>query len=316
MILNNADHIQNLSPSQNVFYRAVIENNNDGGVAGRCQVRILGIHSANAKRTGKNMGVPTADLPWAELMISPSAGGGMSGIGVTSVPLQGTWVWVFLDGGDWNKPIIVGIISGTSSQTKPSDESEAGFHDPDGVYPKEDRVGEPDTNRSSSGRNYDKTLISSTKDANRDEGVPTGSEETWKEPEAQSKKAEYTKNTVTETVSGNIIEMDETGGSGRMHWFHHTGTYWEVVGSGDYSIKIVSNYSHIVDGNTSRLNKGNEVHTVQGNSEYKIDGNRQSMIGVDLEETVMGTTTETYTGGQTTDGGPNITITAGVINLN
>lgn len=312
-LMENADRLQNLNPSQNIFYRAVVENNNDGGKAGKVQVRVMGIHSDNIEK------VPTANLPWAEVMGSTAQHGGMSGIGTSTVPLQGSWVWVIFDGGNWNAPVITGIITGAS--TKAADTG-AGFSDPSGTYPKEDRVGQGDVASLSTG-NSTGTVIADVKNANRDTGIPTGDPDTWEEPEEQSSKAVYPNNVVTETVSGNIIEMDESNG-GRMHWFHNSGTYWEVVGGGNYTLKVVTDYYQIVDGNTFRYNKGSEKHTVQGSSDYKIDGDRKTTIGGDLEEIVVGNldlsvsgfTDQSHAGGLTVDGGPDITMTAGTIKLN
>lgn len=306
-MFNNLEHIQNINPSQNIFYRAVVENNNDGGTSGKCQVRILGIHSAD------NSKVPTANLPWAELAGAANSNGGVGGLGMSAVPLQGTWVWVFLDGGDWNKPVIIGIIvGGTASE---AGDSSSGFSDPSGTFPAEDRLGTGDSNRVSTG-DTSGSLLSSVKDANRDTGIPTGGPDTWEEPASKSANSEYPKNQVIETPSGNIIEMDDTGGEGRMHWFHKSGTYWEVVGSGDYTLKVVSDYYNIVNGNTRRLNKGSENHTVQGASDYKVDGDQRVTIGANREDTVTGSVKESYAGGLTCDGGGNITMTAGTINLN
>lgn len=317
-ILKNADRLQTLTPGRNIFYRAVVENNNDGGKAGKVQVRIMGIHSENSKDGGDNKGHPTANLPWAEVMGTTAQHGGMSGIGISTVPLQGTWVWVFFDAGNFTKPVIVGIITGSSAKA-----ADGGFGDPDGVYPLADRVGQGDVASLSTG-NSGSTVISSVKNSNRDTGIPTGGPETWEEPEEQSSKAVYPNNVVYESVSGNIIEMDETGGNGRMHWFHNSGTYWEVVGGGHYTLKVIGNYFNLVDGNSARLNKGNETTTVQGSSLYKIDGTRKTVIGSDDEEIILGTltqsvtgaVTETYSAGQITNGGPSITLKASVINLN
>lgn len=311
-LLQNADRLQNINPSQIIFYRAVVENNNDGG-SGKVQVRIIGIHSANKEK------IPTENLPWAEVMGVTSQHGGMSGIGISSVPLQGTWVWVFLDGGDWNSPVIVGLIIGTSSEV--ADTSE-GFSDPNGEYPKEDRVGFGDVAKLATGTTTG-TAIADIKNANRDTGIPTGNPATWEEPEEQSSKAKYPNNVVTETVSGNIIEMDETNG-GRMHWFHNSGTYWEVVSGGDYTLKVVGDYYHIVDGNTFKYNKGNETYTVQGASINKIDGDRKTVIGSNDEEIILGrldqkvsgSANQTFSSGLSISGGPIIDISATLIKLN
>jgi hypothetical protein len=347
MLVENQDNINNIQ-NQNIFYRAVVENNNDGGVHGKCQVRILGIHPINALRTGINMGVPVAELPWAELMVSTSFHGGMSGYGISAVPLKGSWVWVFLDGGDWNRPIIVGLISGTSNMERPGSPKAQGFHDPDKVYPEKPRLSEPDINRYAANRKVmSDSLIGKIKDPDRDKGIPTVTGKTWDELKELTSAVAYPKNTVFETIGGSFIEYDETSGS-RMHWFHNTGTYWEVVKEGDYTMKVKRDRYEIVDRDMYRLNKRDEFQTIQRDSEYKIDRDEFRFVGRHHEETVnktvkqiyndtqdttvaktctrtyakdlvesTGTTCkESYAGGQTTDGGPQIKITAGVILLN
>jgi len=348
MILKNQENINNIQ-GPNIFYRAVVENNDDGGIHGKCQVRILGIHPVNALRTGKNKGVPTEELPWAELMVSTSFHGGMSGYGISAVPLKGSWVWVFLDGGDWNRPIIVGLILGTSNEERPDGAKTLwGFHDPDKKYPEKERLSEPDINRYAANRKVlSDSLIGSIKDADRDKGIPTATGKTWEELKELTSSVKYPNNTVFETVGGSFIEYDETSGS-RMHWFHNSGTYWEVVKEGDYTMKVKRDRYEIVDRDTFRLNKRDEFHTIQRDCEYKIDRDETKLVGrhhnvtvnktvtqtyndtqdttvveavtrtygATLDESVTGVVTENYSAGQVTDGGPQIKITAGVIFLN
>ncbi len=87
-----------------MFYRAVVENNNDPKQLGRVQVRVFGIHDSGSS-------VSVAALPWAEV-----AGGtdfGLyQGVGVTSVLRNGTLVWVFFHNNDFNYPVIFSVIKG------------------------------------------------------------------------------------------------------------------------------------------------------------------------------------------------------------
>ena len=77
-----------------MFYRGVVENNDDPKQLGRVQVRVFGIHDS-----GSN--VSSSALPWAEV-----AGGtdfGLyQGVGVTSILRNGTLVWVFFHNDDFN----------------------------------------------------------------------------------------------------------------------------------------------------------------------------------------------------------------------
>ena len=119
-----------------IFYKGVIEDNNDPLKIGRLRVRILGVHDSN-----KTL-VPTNTLPWATINKSLDFGGFQSGIGISSVPTKGTWVWLFFDNNDVSSPVVIGAIPGIT-KTK---QSGAGFSDPDGIYPKSDYLGKSDFN--------------------------------------------------------------------------------------------------------------------------------------------------------------------------
>ncbi len=87
------------------FYRAKVEDNDDPEKMGRIQVRILGIHSPSKSD------VPTASLPWAEC-IQSFIFARDKGIGLSTLPLIDTWVWVFLENNDFNYPIVIGTTFG------------------------------------------------------------------------------------------------------------------------------------------------------------------------------------------------------------
>jgi len=344
--------------STKIFYRAVIENRVDPKKLGRCQVRILGIHSEEA--TGDK--VPKENLPWAELIGSNGYNGGMSGIGISAVPEQGSWVWVFLEDGDWNKPIIVGTIYGISSMLSPG--TNPGFHDPDVQFPYADRLNEPDFNRLARNEKVNETIIITIKDANRDKSIPTSTGKLWDELKETTTLAEYPNNRVIETRHHSYIELDDTDGNERYHYIHKTGTYREIVETGDETNKVIRDKYLIVDRNLKELIKGNMWTTVYGDNEDYVQGYREILVSdyqheivekhlkeeyMDYKEedvhkylkehyhstkdetvdgmltekynstkteTVSGLVSESYNSGQTTDGGPFIQITAGVITLN
>ncbi len=87
-----------------MFYRGVVENNDDPKQLGRVQVRVFGIHDS-----GSNVS-PSA-LPWAE--VSGGTDFGLyQGVGVTSILRKGTLVWLFFHNEDYNYPIIFAVIKG------------------------------------------------------------------------------------------------------------------------------------------------------------------------------------------------------------
>ena len=319
-----------------------MENNNDGG-KGKVQVRILGVHTEVNIRTGKNMGVPWEELPWAEVMGAPNLiHGGIGTYGTTGIPLQGTWVWIFFDGGDWNKPIICGIIYGTEDHVSAG----AGFEDPALEYPEEDKV-EEGTVRFAANRKVEETVVLMIREPGIDLGIPTAAGGEWDEHEQTTTEAEYPLNTAWAYRDGTFWEHDTTDGA-KTQWIHNTGSYNEVIPDGSYTRNTVMNDTIIVYENSRRLVKMNETHTIFGESEYKIDLKQTILVGEESEETIMmkvthlyieeqettvigavirdyeetldetvwGPVTEDYMEGQTTEGGPHITLVAEVINLN
>jgi predicted chitinase len=93
------------------LYTGVVENRDDPLRVGRCQVRILGLH------TEDKTALPTADLPWAYPM-QPVTSAAVSGIGWTPVgPVLGTWVVIMFRDEDQQQPIMLGTIGGIP-QTK------------------------------------------------------------------------------------------------------------------------------------------------------------------------------------------------------
>jgi hypothetical protein len=97
-------------------------------------------------------------------------------------------------------------------------------------------------------------------------------------------------------------------------------------------MKIVGDKQEIVNKNYNKLVKMNQNITVQADVNTKYDSNETILVGGDHQETikgdvtqiynstlntkVKGKVTEKYEAGQTIDGGPNMTIKAGIINLN
>jgi predicted chitinase len=89
-----------------ILYYGVVENRNDPMKAGRCQVRIAGLH------THEKGELPTSDLPWAYPM-QPITSAGMSGIGHSPVgPVEGTWVVIMFTDDDQQFPIMMGTLGG------------------------------------------------------------------------------------------------------------------------------------------------------------------------------------------------------------
>ena len=88
------------------FYYGVVENRNDPLTLGRCQVRVVGLHTHDKSQ------LPTNDLPWAT-PIQPVSSAALNGIGWTPIgPLEGTSVIVIFADEDKQQPIMIGTVGG------------------------------------------------------------------------------------------------------------------------------------------------------------------------------------------------------------
>lgn len=88
------------------LYTGIVESRDDPLKLGRCQVRIMGMHTYD-----KSI-LPTADLPWA-YPIQPITSAAMNGIGHAPVGfVEGTAVVVMFRDHDNQNPIILGSLGG------------------------------------------------------------------------------------------------------------------------------------------------------------------------------------------------------------
>lgn len=109
------------------FYRGIVVDNNDPEKYGRVKVKIFGLNEHEAND----------NLPWAEVM-QPCGFGLVSGVGLSAVLKQGTWVCVIFEDNNPEKQIVIGVFTGINEAR--SD----GFTDPDNVYPLNTCLGQSD----------------------------------------------------------------------------------------------------------------------------------------------------------------------------
>ncbi len=89
-----------------MLYIGVVENRHDPMKLGRCQVRVVGLHTHDKTQ------LPTGDLPWATPM-QPVTSAALSGIGSTPLgPVEGSWVIVMFTDEANQFPIMIGTIGG------------------------------------------------------------------------------------------------------------------------------------------------------------------------------------------------------------
>lgn len=276
-----------------MFYTGVVEDRNDPLYLGRCRVRVVGVHN-------EQMDVlPTEDLPWAHPLM-PITSASMNGIGSSPLgPVEGTWVIVFFkDGEEMQQPVMMGTLGGipveynshaeysevtgvavdkiksddastTPTFTKAADN--LGFKDPNGVYPKDSFLEEPDTNRLARNQKISNTIVDKKVKA-RKKSVPIGnSSVTWSQPKIPYN-AQYPFNHVYESEVGHVIEIDDTPNSHRMNTHSASGTFTEVDVHGSQVNRIVGNGFTIVEKDGYVLIEGTCIVTVNGSASVRVGG--------------------------------------------
>lgn len=286
------------------FYTGVVEDRNDPLYLGRCRVRVVGVHNEHLAE------LPTEDLPWAYPLM-PITSASMNGIGETPLgPVEGTWVVVFFkDGDEMQQPVMMGTIGGIPVQYNDNEEysqvtekavqritsndssitptftakdNTVGFKDPNGVYPKQDFLEEPDTNRLARHQKLTYTIVDQ-KVKNRRKSIPVAcSAQTWEQPKIPYN-AKYPYNHVQQSEAGHVVEIDDTPNSYRMNTHSASGTFTEIDVNGTQVNRIVGNGFTIVEKDGHVLIEGTCVVTVKGDAGIYVGGNCALDVKRDLK---------------------------------
>lgn len=298
--------LKHLTPKVSKFngiYRGVIEDNNDPYKLGRCRIRVWGIHDEMKVETVEE-GIPTENLPWGE----PCLGlleGSVSGYGLFSIPLQGSHVFCFFEGGNWESLRYFATAPGL-----PVDAPDAtkGFNDPDGMYPRSDRLDESDYHRLARGVS-DGTVVEH-KNNNLDLEVTKADGETWDEPES-AYAAEYPHNIVLTTHGGITVEIDSTVGEERIHIFHPSNTYIEIDSVGNVVFRAEGGKFEITKGDVNKHIFGDENETVDIDKTKYIKNDETIKVGIDRKTTIGNDTTEDIGNNETKTVGQSCTKSIG-----
>jgi len=288
------------------WFIGVCEDRDDPKGLGRVRVRVFGYHTEILHE------LPTQDLPWAPVILPPTANPG-------ELPniTPGQWVFGFWRDPDYyQEPIILGILPGHPAQgadpskgfsdpnspDAPETQDEKYRKEPDyGPYPT--RTGEPDTNRLVVANN-DKPhpLVESVReqerggDAESDPlgylNIPTSDGQRWSEP-PYPYQSSYPYNHVHESESGHVREIDDTPDHERIHERHRTGTYYEIDAGGNKVTKVVGDEYELVAGSNYIYVKGNVNLTVDSNLNTYVKGNYNMLVDGDMDIRVKGHLRET-----------------------
>ena len=250
------------------WFTGVVEDRNDPEQMGRVRVRCFGFHTENRGL------IPTADLPWASVLM-PTTASGVSGVGSSHHGLvTGSWVvGFFRDGPSAQDPIIMGSI-----QAAPSSAAVAGkgFNDPNGQYPK--YTGEPDVNKRA--REINTTPRKSISASGGTSTVDGKDKLVIITEPADQYASKYPRNHVYESESGHILEFDDTLGMERINIEHKSGSFIELHRNGDIRVRSLKEkwessvkWNLFVEGDTNVIVGGNLYGAVKGDTNISCDQN-------------------------------------------
>jgi hypothetical protein len=247
------------------WWFGVVEKRDDPEKLGRLRVRILGYNSPDTSD------IKSEKLIWA-YPIQPIVSSAMNGIGLSPTGIvEGTWVFGFYrDGHFAQDPVILGTAGGIPSDKKQFKGGD-GFIDPLGTYPRDDFIGESDTNRLARNDPPDdsgdkpQTILEKQK-SGESQKVPIALEGLSKQvaqakqhkQDVEEKKnwtekvttynALYPFNHVKETESGHIEEWDDTRDAERFKRWHRCGTFIEEHNDGDVVRRVKRNNYELIMG--------------------------------------------------------------------
>jgi len=251
-----------LGKDQFIWFFGVVEDRNDPLQAGRVRVRCFGHHTEDKKA------LPISHLPWAAVM-QPTTSAAASGMGSSPSGLvEGSWVvgW-FLDGKAAQRPLVIGSIPGIPQQVA---DTTKGFNDPRGNYPL--YIDEPDTSRLARNENISQTIVQQ-KDDSRATDIPVANSAlTWSQPFSRYN-AIYPYNKVFQSESGHVIEIDDSLGSERLHTYHRSGTFEEIISNGTRINKVIGDDYTILERHGHLYVKGNVIITVDGDANVMVKNN-------------------------------------------
>jgi hypothetical protein len=125
--------------------------------------------------------------------------------------------------------------------------------------------------------NLNTDMVSSLVDLKLASIIEPKSTPTWEEP-ASPYNAQYPYNTVTQTESGHVVEIDDTPGAERIHTRHRTGTYDEMQPDGSRVSHIFGNGFHIVAKDQNVTISGVCNITVNGDANFYVKKNLRSVV--------------------------------------
>jgi hypothetical protein len=158
-----------------------------------------------------------------------------------------------------------------------------GFGDPSGSFPRKSYLFEQSVNKSNRGRTRNELIVGGGNNGNTTELTT----------QLESK---YPYNNVEETVSGHVIEFDDTPGGERILIKHRTGSGIELRADGSMLMSTGKNMVQTIAGNSNLIVEGQADMTFDGDLNLKVSGDLNIDVGGNFTVSTGGTKNEITNG--------------------
>ena len=234
------------------WFTGIVEDRQDPLNLGRVRVRILG-------RNGIDLNLlPTNSLPWAQVLLPTNNPNPYP-------PKEGDQVFgMFIDGKNAQSPIILGVFPSIPQNAAVPNQ---GFNDVRTTEQLAKAPVKPNESATNYPRNLDEPTSSRLYRNESTDNSIVSLKESRRIPEEPSSgyAAVPPYNNVYESESGHAIEIDDTPGAERLHFYHRSGSYVEYEANGDRVERIQNDKFTVVI--------GNDTVYVEGDVNVKVNGN-------------------------------------------
>ena len=234
------------------WFTGIVEDRQDPLNLGRVRVRILG-------RNGIDLNLlPTNNLPWAQVLLPTNNPNPYP-------PKEGDQVFgMFIDGKNAQSPIILGVFPSIPQNAAVPNQ---GFNDVRTTEQLSKAPVKPNESATNYPRNLDEPTSSRLYRNESTDNSIVSLKESRRIPEEPSSgyAAIPPYNNVYESESGHAIEIDDTPGAERLHFYHRSGSYVEYEANGDRVERIQNDKFTVVI--------GNDTVYVEGDVNVKVNGN-------------------------------------------
>ena len=158
-----------------------------------------------------------------------------------------------------------------------------GFTDPSGNFPKQDYFYEASTNKAARGDKRNELNIGG--------GIDGLSVDL-----STQQHSKYPFNNVKETLSGHVVEYDDTPGGERILIKHRSGSGIELRADGSIVMKTENNMIQSVSGSSALIVEGDADMKISGNLNLTVSGDMNINVGGDMNINAGGNKKETING--------------------